>query len=189
MQHDGRYMLDDNYASSKTLLDACMATGTRLFYASSAATYGGSSGSSGFIEHPAFERPLNVYGYSKLLFDQVVRRALPASRSQIAGFRYFNVYSPGEQHKGRMASVAYHHFNQFRADGKVQLFGSYGGYGLVSRCAISYSSTTLSLSICGSSIIQIEAACSTWDPAARSPSTTSRCARSTRSVRHKSWAR
>ncbi|WOD19892.1 ADP-glyceromanno-heptose 6-epimerase [Paraburkholderia kirstenboschensis] len=126
MQHDGRYMLDNNYASSKTLLDACMATGTRLFYASSAATYGGSSG---FIEHPAFERPLNVYGYSKLLFDQVVRRALPASRSQIAGFRYFNVYGPGEQHKGRMASVAYHHFNQFRAAGKVQLFGSYGGYG------------------------------------------------------------
>jgi ADP-L-glycero-D-manno-heptose 6-epimerase len=126
MQHDGRYMLDNNYAASKTLLDTCMARGTRLFYASSAATYGGSSS---FIEQPRFERPLNVYGYSKLLFDQVVRRALPSGRSQIAGFRYFNVYGPGEQHKGRMASVAYHHFNQYRANGKVQLFGSYGGYG------------------------------------------------------------
>ncbi|MHB1667560.1 ADP-glyceromanno-heptose 6-epimerase [Thiomonas sp.] len=126
MEHNGRYMLDNNYAASKLLLDACQASGTRLLYASSAATYGGSTS---FIEQPQFERPLNVYGYSKLLFDQVVRRALPAARSQVAGFRYFNVYGPGEQHKGRMASVAFHHFNQYRSDGKVKLFGSYGGYG------------------------------------------------------------
>lgn len=126
MEHNGRYMLDNNYAASKLLLDACQASGTRLLYASSAATYGGSTS---FIEQPQFERPLNVYGYSKLLFDQVVRRALPAARSQVAGFRYFNVYGPGEQHKGRMASVAFHHFNQYRSDGKVKLFGGYGGYG------------------------------------------------------------
>ncbi|SCC94073.1 ADP-L-glycero-D-mannoheptose-6-epimerase, NAD(P)-binding [Thiomonas sp. X19] len=126
MERNGRYMLDNNYAASKLLLDACQASGTRLLYASSAATYGGSTS---FIEQPQFERPLNVYGYSKLLFDQVVRRALPAARSQVAGFRYFNVYGPGEQHKGRMASVAFHHFNQYRSDGKVKLFGSYGGYG------------------------------------------------------------
>ncbi|NNM63227.1 MAG: ADP-glyceromanno-heptose 6-epimerase [Burkholderiales bacterium] len=126
MEHDGRYMLDNNYAASKRLLDTCLAQGIRLLYASSAAIYGGSAS---FVEQPRFERPLNVYGYSKLLFDQVVRRALPAARSQIAGFRYFNVYGPGEQHKGRMASVAFHHVNQYRSDGKVKLFGSYGGYG------------------------------------------------------------
>jgi ADP-L-glycero-D-manno-heptose 6-epimerase len=119
-------MLDTNYRCSKDLLDACQAQGTRLLYASSAATYGGSAS---FREEPQFEQPLNVYGYSKLLFDNVVRRMLPASKSQVVGFRYFNVYGPREQHKGRMASVAFHHFNQFREQGKVKLFGEYGGYG------------------------------------------------------------
>ncbi len=126
MQHDGRYMLDTNYRCSKDLLDACQDQGTRLLYASSAATYGGSAS---FREEPQFEQPLNVYGYSKLLFDNVVRRMLPTATTQVAGFRYFNVYGPREQHKGRMASVAFHHFNQFREHGKVKLFGEYGGYG------------------------------------------------------------
>lgn len=130
MEHDGRYMLDNNYRASKDLLDACLAQGTRLLYASSAATYGGSSA---FSEDSANERPLNVYGYSKLLFDQIVRRTLrntkPKPKTQIAGFRYFNVYGPREQHKGRMASVAFHHFHQFRAEGHVKLFGDYNGYG------------------------------------------------------------
>jgi len=126
MQHDGRFMLEQNYRCSKTLLDTCQRRGVRLLYASSAATYGGSSG---FREEPGFERPLNVYGYSKLLFDDVVRRMLPAAASQVAGLRYFNVYGPREQHKGRMASVAFHHFNQFRETGRVRLFGEYGGYG------------------------------------------------------------
>jgi ADP-L-glycero-D-manno-heptose 6-epimerase len=126
MEHDGRLMLDLNYRCSKTLLDACQAQGTRLLFASSAAVYGGSST---FREEPAFERPLNVYGYSKLLFDNVVRRMLPAAKTQVAGFRYFNVYGPHEQHKGRMASVAFHHFGQFQGTGKVRLFGPYGGYG------------------------------------------------------------
>lgn len=126
MEHNGKYMLDNNYRCSKSLLDACLAQGTRLLYASSAATYGGSDT---FREEPAHEQPLNVYGYSKLLFDQVVRRQLPTAATQIAGFRYFNVYGPREQHKGRMASVAFHHFNQFRAQGQVKLFGEYLGYG------------------------------------------------------------
>jgi ADP-L-glycero-D-manno-heptose 6-epimerase len=125
MEHDGRLMLDLNYRSSKTLLDACQAQRVRLLYASSAAVYGGATS---FREEPEFERPLNVYGYSKLLFDNVVRRMLPAATAQVAGFRYFNVYGPHEQHKGRMASVAFHHFNQFRAEGRVRLFGAYGGY-------------------------------------------------------------
>ena len=130
MEHDGRFMLDTNYRCSKDLLDACQAQGTRLLYASSAATYGGSAS---FVETPEFERPLNVYGYSKLLFDNVVRRMLPGVQAgqgaQVVGFRYFNVYGPREQHKGRMASVAFHHFNQFRETGKVKLFGAHGGYG------------------------------------------------------------
>jgi ADP-L-glycero-D-manno-heptose 6-epimerase len=126
MEHDGRFMMDTNYRCSKGLLDACQAQGTRLLYASSAATYGGSAS---FREEPEFERPLNVYGYSKLLFDNVVRRMLPSATAQVVGFRYFNVYGPREQHKGRMASVAFHHFNQFRETGKVRLFADYGGYG------------------------------------------------------------
>jgi ADP-L-glycero-D-manno-heptose 6-epimerase len=132
MEHNGKFMLENNYRCSKTLLDACLAQGTRLLYASSAATYGGSET---FREEPAFEAPLNVYGYSKLLFDQVVRRYLPTASSQIVGFRYFNVYGPREQHKARMASVAFHHFNQFRSTGHVKLFGEYNGYapGMQSR--------------------------------------------------------
>ena len=125
MEHDGRLMLDLNYRASKTLLDACQAQRVRLLYASSAAVYGGSET---FQEEPAFERPLNVYGYSKLLFDNVVRRMLDSATAQVAGFRYFNVYGPHEQHKGRMASVAFHHFNQLRGEGRVKLFGPYGGY-------------------------------------------------------------
>jgi ADP-L-glycero-D-manno-heptose 6-epimerase len=125
MEHDGRLMLDNNYRCSKDLLDACMAQGTRLLYASSAATYGASTT---FREEPEFERPLNVYGYSKLLFDDVVRRMLERAPQQVVGLRYFNVYGPREQHKGRMASVAFHHFNQFREHSRVRLFGAYGGY-------------------------------------------------------------
>jgi len=119
-------MLDNNYRCSKDLLDACQAQGTRLLYASSAATYGGSAT---FREEPAFEQPLNVYGYSKLLFDNVVRRMLANTTAQVVGFRYFNVYGPREQHKGRMASVAFHHHQQWRDSGKVRLFGDYAGYG------------------------------------------------------------
>jgi ADP-L-glycero-D-manno-heptose 6-epimerase len=126
MEHDGRFMMETNYRCSKTLLDACMLQGTRLLYASSAATYGPSNT---FREDPEFERPLNVYGFSKLMFDNVVRRMLPTAPHQVVGFRYFNVYGPHEQHKGRMASVAFHHHQQFTENGRVKLFGAYGGYG------------------------------------------------------------
>lgn len=129
MEQDGKYMMDNNYGVSCSLFEACQQRGSRLLYASSAAVYGGSDS---FRETPEFERPLNVYGYSKLLFDQRMRRECGADfrrmKRQVAGFRYFNVYGPREQHKGRMASVAFHQFNQFAADGKVKLFGEYGGY-------------------------------------------------------------
>jgi ADP-L-glycero-D-manno-heptose 6-epimerase len=125
MEHDGRFMLENNYRCSKHLLDSCSQQGIRLLYASSAATYGDSET---FLENPDFEKPRNVYGYSKLLFDNVVRLAVPALTTQVAGFRYFNVYGPHENHKGRMASVAFHHHNQIRERGYVTLFGAYDGY-------------------------------------------------------------
>ena len=149
MEHDGRLMLDLNYRCSKTLLDACQAQGARLLYASSAATYGGATT---FREEPEFERPLNVYGYSKLLFDNVVRRMLPAATTQVAGFRYFNVYGPREQHKGRMASVAFHHFNQFRErPAGSSCSASTAATRRASSAATSSSSTTWSRSTSGSS--------------------------------------
>jgi ADP-L-glycero-D-manno-heptose 6-epimerase len=133
METDGKYMMQNNYATSVNLFHACQKRGARLLYASSAATYGGSDT---FREDPVFERPLNVYGYSKLLFDQRMRRECgpgfqrsnAGKTGQVVGFRYFNVYGPREQHKGRMASVAFHQFHQYQAQGKVKLFGQYGGY-------------------------------------------------------------
>ncbi|WP_213768310.1 ADP-glyceromanno-heptose 6-epimerase [Caballeronia sp. dw_19] len=126
METDGRYMMDNNFRYSRDVLDTCLEQGVQFLYASSAAVYGGSSE---FVERRDVEKPLNVYGYSKFLFDQIVRQILPKARTQIAGFRYFNVYGQREDHKGRMASVAFHNFNQFRAEGKVKLFGEYNGYG------------------------------------------------------------
>ena len=122
---DGRFMMDNNYRFSRDLLAAAQALEVPLLYASSAAVYGAGRD---FRERREGERPLNVYGYSKFLFDQYVRRALVNARSQIVGLRYFNVYGPREQHKGAMASVALHCFNQYRAHGRVSLFGEYGGY-------------------------------------------------------------
>jgi ADP-L-glycero-D-manno-heptose 6-epimerase len=122
---DGRYVMETNYAYSCVLLEFCSAEMIPLIYASSAATYGAHTG---FREDPACEGPLNVYGYSKLLFDQRVRR-LPPGGPQVVGLRYFNVYGDREQHKGRMASVAYHFFNQYRSEGQVRLFEGSGGYG------------------------------------------------------------
>jgi ADP-L-glycero-D-manno-heptose 6-epimerase len=125
METDGRYMLANNYRYSVTLLEHCQDNDIPLLYASSAAVYGASTS---FREERACEAPLNIYGYSKFLFDQYVRRALPEHTAQLAGFRYFNVYGPREAHKGRMASVVWHFFNQYRRAGKVQLFEGSGGY-------------------------------------------------------------
>jgi ADP-L-glycero-D-manno-heptose 6-epimerase len=125
METDGRYMMDNNYRYSVTLFDYCQNEEIPFLYASSASVYG--SGRV-FKEERTLELPLNVYGYSKFLFDQHVRRNWSGS-SQVAGFRYFNVYGPREQHKGRMASVAFHFFNQYMATGKVKLFEGCAGYG------------------------------------------------------------
>jgi len=126
MESDGRFMMENNYRYSMALLDFCIEDEIPLVYASSAAVYGAGAG---FIEERKFEAPLNVYGYSKFLFDQAVRRRLGEAASQIAGFRYFNVYGPNEGHKGRMASVAWHFFNQYSAERRVRPFVGSGGYG------------------------------------------------------------
>ncbi|MGD9945122.1 MAG: ADP-glyceromanno-heptose 6-epimerase [Burkholderiaceae bacterium] len=126
METDGRYMMENNYRYSLALLKHASVHGARLIYASSAAVYGGSER---FVEDVRYERPLNVYGYSKYLFDQIVRRRLPGLSTQVVGLRYFNVYGPREAHKGRMASVAFHNFNQFLAEGKVRLFSGWDGWG------------------------------------------------------------
>lgn len=125
VEWDGRYMLQNNYAYSKSLLTYSLARQIPFIYASSAAVYGGGRT---FREERQYESPLNVYGYSKFLFDQHVRRIMPHATSQITGFRYFNVYGPGEAHKGGMASVAFHLNNQLLSDGIVKLFEGCDGY-------------------------------------------------------------
>lgn len=127
---DGKFMMENNYEYSKTLLHACLEKGIAYLYASSASVYGGSEV---FKEERQHEKPLNVYGYSKWQFDQYVRN-LQATRpelfkSQVVGFRYFNVYGPREQHKGSMSSVAFHFNNQLKDNGICKLFGGSGGYG------------------------------------------------------------
>lgn len=117
---DGKYMMDNNYQYSKELLHYCLDHEIPFLYASSAATYGGRN--QDFIEARQYEQPLNVYGYSKFLFDEYVRQILPEANSQITGFRYFNVYGPREGHKGSMASVAFHLNNQLNAGENPKLF-------------------------------------------------------------------
>lgn len=125
LEDDGRYMMDNNYAYSKELLHFALENKIPFVYASTAATYGASTS---FTEIPANERPLNVYGYSKLVFDNYVRRLMPEMKSTIIGLRYFNVYGPREQHKGRMASVLHHFTKQLKETGTIKMFEGSGGY-------------------------------------------------------------
>ncbi len=126
MGGDGRYMLENNFGDSKALLNFALSKGIPFVYASSAATYGPGPV---FVPDPANERPLNVYGYSKLLFDQHVRHLLPEVRSTVVGLRYFNVYGPREDHKGRMMSVLHQLLRQLRDEGACRLFSGTDGYG------------------------------------------------------------
>ena len=123
---DGRYMMRNNFSYSKEVLHYCLRRNIPFIYASSAAVYGASQE---FAEVPENELPLNVYGYSKLLFDQYVRRLDLTDQQQVVGLRYFNVYGPREQHKGSMASVAFHFNNQLRDSGELLLFEGSAGYG------------------------------------------------------------
>lgn len=125
---DGRFMMNQNYAWSKTLMAYCLRRQTPFIYASSAAVYGSSST---FSEEPENEIPLNVYGYSKKLFDDHVRRTVLSrgDHSPVVGLRYFNVYGPREAHKGTMASVAFHLYQQVGKGENPKLFGAWDGYG------------------------------------------------------------
>jgi ADP-L-glycero-D-manno-heptose 6-epimerase len=123
---DGRIMLGDNYDYSRRLLNYSLENKVPFYYASSASVYGNGTT---FQESPANDGPINLYAYSKLLFDQYVRRQLPVAESQIVGLRYFNVYGPREQHKGKMASVAFHFDDQVRRTGTVKLFEGSGKFG------------------------------------------------------------
>jgi ADP-L-glycero-D-manno-heptose 6-epimerase len=123
---NGQFMMRNNYEYSKTLFHYALDRKIPFLYASSAAVYGGNRT---FKEELVFESPLNVYGYSKFLFDQYIRRLSPKIHSQVVGFRYFNVYGPGEQHKGSMASVAFHLTNQLKKSNVVKLFEGSDGYG------------------------------------------------------------
>lgn len=122
---DGRFVMAVNYEYTKALLGWCAARRIPLLYASSASVYGMGPD---FREARECERPLNMYAYSKFLFDCHLRPLLPKIDSQVVGLRYFNVYGPREQHKGSMASVAFHFYNQLREGGRVRLFEGCDGY-------------------------------------------------------------
>ncbi len=119
-EQDGRYMMENNYSFSKRLLHECLRREIRFIYASSAAVYG--HGAEPFRENGSAERPLNVYGFSKLAFDHHVNYCLPRANSPVVGLRYFNVYGPRESHKGDMASVIFKMVRQHQADETLKLF-------------------------------------------------------------------
>jgi ADP-L-glycero-D-manno-heptose 6-epimerase len=125
-ERNGQFMMDNNYRVTLELFEYCQAHKVPLMYASSAAVYGAGPHYAESLEN---EKPLNVYGYSKFLFDQVLRARMSSLNAQVVGLRYFNVYGPQEQHKGRMASVAFHNMNQFIDEGHVRLFGGWDDYG------------------------------------------------------------
>lgn len=121
---DGRMMMRENFAYSKHLFHYCQINKIPFVYASSAAVYGHQRD---FSEQPENEHPLNVYGYSKKLFDDYVRARMDALTAPVVGLRYFNVYGPREAHKGSMSSVAFHLYHQLLRGENPKLFGAYDG--------------------------------------------------------------
>jgi ADP-L-glycero-D-manno-heptose 6-epimerase len=122
---DERFMMDNNVSFSKSVLHFAIERKIPLVYASSAAIYGANLN---FRESPENEAPLNLYGQSKLIFDNYVRSIFPSISSPVAGLRYFNVYGPRETYKGRMASMIYQLYGQLRRDGRARLFEGSGGF-------------------------------------------------------------
>ncbi len=122
---DERYMMENNVSFSQAGLSFALERRIPFVYASSAAVYGAGGQ---FRECPENERPLNLYGRSKLIFDNHVRGLLPPASSTVIGLRYFNVYGPREAHKGRMASMVYQLYRQLRETGRARLFEGSGGY-------------------------------------------------------------
>jgi ADP-L-glycero-D-manno-heptose 6-epimerase len=118
-EQDGRYMMQANFETSKAWFTLA-ADNCPFFYASSAAIYG--DGKAGFREEPACEWPLNVYGFSKLAFDNWVRARIADVKTPVVGLRYFNVYGPQENHKGRMASVVFKLYQQAAKGEELTVF-------------------------------------------------------------------
>lgn len=121
---DADYLMRNNYHYTRTLCEWALANGTRFIYASSAATYG--DGAMGYSDEESLLpglRPLNIYGYSKHLFDLWAWRQ--GLLDQIVGLKFFNVYGPGEDHKGTMRSLVHKAFFEVLATGQIQLFRSY----------------------------------------------------------------
>jgi len=120
---DSDYMFRNNYEYTRDLAEFAVANDIRFIYASSAATYGdGSAGMDDGHEDLGKLRPLNVYGYSKHMFDQYAARS--GMFDSIVGIKYFNVFGPNEDHKGDMRSLVSKAFDQIRETGKLQLFKS-----------------------------------------------------------------
>ena len=126
MEYNVNYMIDNNYNSSKALLHFCNSRKIPFIYASSASTYGG--GKNGFSEVDKCEDALNPYAFSKLLFDRYVKKFISNSNCKIIGLKYFNVYGPQENHKGKMASIFYQLYNQIKQTGIAKLFKGTDGY-------------------------------------------------------------
>ncbi|NJD21913.1 MAG: ADP-glyceromanno-heptose 6-epimerase [Melioribacter sp.] len=123
-EKDADFLIDNNYHYSQELAKYCLENGVRFIYASSAATYGdGSNGYNDDENSLSGLRPLNMYGYSKYLFDSWIKRN--SLNDKVVGLKYFNVYGPNEYHKGDMRSVVHKAFEQVRDCGKVKLFKSY----------------------------------------------------------------
>jgi ADP-L-glycero-D-manno-heptose 6-epimerase len=128
---DGDLVIETNFRFSMRLLDWCTAHSVPFIYASSAATYG--DGARGFDDDPSLDalrrlRPMNLYGWSKHLFDMaVMERACRAKKlpPQWAGLKFFNVFGPNEYHKGPMASVLAKRFDDIKAGRTVELFKSH----------------------------------------------------------------
>ncbi len=128
---DGDEVMESNFRFSLSLLDWCTARGVKLIYASSAATYG--DGTQGFSDHLSLAhlrtlRPLNLYGWSKHLFDQVVATRMESGKKLppvCVGLKFFNVFGPNEQHKGSMMSLASKYFDKIKAGETIDLFRSH----------------------------------------------------------------
>lgn len=121
---DGDYLMANNYAYTREIAEYALEKGIRFVYASSAATYGGIE--SGFDDDDATSltlKPINRYGYSKQIFDEVA--ISKGWQKSIAGLKFFNVYGPNEYHKGDMSSVVYKAFHQISENGFLKLFKSH----------------------------------------------------------------
>ena len=176
VESDGRLMMDNNYRYSCDVLQACQEQSVPLIYASSAAVYGARRE---FREAREYEQALNVYAWSKFLFDQRVRQLLPGARSQIIGLRYFNVYGPREQHKGRMASMVWHCLTSTVSAVMSSCLANTAGTLRAGMSAILFQWRMWSRSTCTGWTIRRPAAFSTWAPGVRGPSMIWRWRRST----------